>query len=100
MATILFLAVLTVMAAVGAGALTPPQRHLWSACMLWLLGLVLTSSKWEWHLGLYVVPATVFAALTGHGLRDGRRDGLPGWTLLLPLMTLAAAVSLIPWAPG
>ncbi|QIK75454.1 arabinosyltransferase domain-containing protein [Nocardioides piscis] len=93
--TVLLLVALGLTAGTWVAITNEAQRLLWLASLLWIGGLLLTSSKWPWHLGVYAVPATVFAALAAHAVcQDRRVTGLPGRALLLPLVVLAAGLTL------
>lgn len=90
--TALMLVALALSAALAVGS-DPARRRLWLVSFAWLAGLLLTSSKWPWHLGVYAVPATVFAALTADAWRQGRHVGM-GRVAVLPMITLLAAMAL------
>jgi hypothetical protein len=59
--------------------------------------LILTSSKWQWHFGVYGVPAVVLAALAVHGAREAvrrRERVIPAFGLLLPSAVLSVPLAL------
>jgi hypothetical protein len=91
--TALLVAALALSAALAIGT-DSARRRLWLVSFAWLGGLLLTSSKWPWHLGVYVVPATVFAAITAEAWRRQGRPAGMGRAALLPMITLLAATAL------
>jgi len=90
--TALMVAALALSAALAIGT-DSARKRLWLVSFAWLGGVLLTSSKWPWHLGVYAVPATVFAALTADAWRQGRLVGM-GRAAVLPMITLLAAMAL------
>lgn len=91
----LFLLMLWCLAgSLGINAADERSKRLWVLSMLWLAGLLLTSSKWEWHFGVYAIPAACLAALTGVELnREDRRSGL-GTGAVLPMGVLVAGIGM------
>lgn len=69
-------------------------RRLWILSALWLCGLLATSSKLEWHLGVYAFPAIGLATLAGVGLRERDRASGLGTSAVLFLVTMAAGISM------
>lgn len=91
--TVLLIGALAVIAALASGS-NPARRTLWLTSLAWLGGLLLTSSKWPWHLGVYAVPAAILAALTADAWRQrGRPVGL-GRVAVLPVIVLLAGMAL------
>jgi hypothetical protein len=90
--TVLLLFVLAMGAALAVG-ISSRRRQLWLVSFGWLGGLLLTSSKWPWHVGVYAIPATVFAALTIDAWQQRERQPGMGRAAVLPLVTLTAATA-------
>jgi hypothetical protein len=69
------------------GNMNSNQRVLWITALSSMSALLLTGSKWVWHLGVYAVPATVLIALLMSKNSDFRRrlDGNHLYVLLLPM---------------
>lgn len=62
--------------------------------MLWLGGLLLTSSKWEWHFAVYAVPAACLATLAGVELNRRDRPAVVGSSAALIMICLAAGIGM------
>ena len=91
--TVLLVAMLALAAASLLGTATSQQRRLCLVSFAWLAGLLLTSSKWPWHVGVYAVPAAVFAALiSGSWQARGRPVGVAR-SILLPSVVLLIAMA-------
>lgn len=70
------------------------QRALSVIALLMPFGLLLTSSKWGWHYGVLLVPATLLVLLLVDESPGVFRLGRPRFAIWLPLLTIGAAVSL------
>lgn len=92
--TVLLLLVWCLAATRGVSGDDARSKRLWILCVLWLAGLLATSSKLEWHLGVYAAPAVGLATLAGVGLRQGDHARLLGTSAVLVLVTVAAATGM------
>ncbi|MEO7627115.1 MAG: arabinosyltransferase domain-containing protein, partial [Nocardioides sp.] len=92
--TVLILLLWCLAGSLGINTARPESRRLWILCLLWLGGLLLTATKWEWHLAVYAVPAVALASLAGVDLR--RPDGVKvlGTSAVLAIGVLAAGIGL------
>ena len=88
----MLLAIWSLGAAVMLPKSSPAARRLWLLAATWLLGLTLTSSKWEWHFAVYTTPAVLLSALTGAGLFRGVRLRAITAALLMTLLLVAVGV--------
>lgn len=74
--------------------ITGVRKILASAVILLPIGLILTSSKWGWHLGILAIPATLLFLLTQNFPKNKTNKLHPQFVVLLPILTLFVAISL------
>lgn len=92
--TVVLLLVWCLAGSLGINGATPEAKRLWVLCMVWLGGLLLTSSKWEWHLGVYAVPAAGLAALAGAELARRDKHAVLGTGAVLAMVAIGAGAAL------
>lgn len=92
--TVLVLLVWCLVGSLGINHAAPRSRRLWILCMLWLGGLLVTSSKWEWHLAVYAVPAVGLATLAGVELHRRDRASVLGTSAVLVMVGLTAGMGM------
>jgi hypothetical protein len=94
--SILILGFFLFLSALWAWQFNELERLLWIGSGLSLLGLLLTSSKWPWHLGVYAISATILAALLLRAAlsRDSRAAFSPRFSLILPGVAFLSALAL------
>lgn len=93
-ATVFLLLVWCLAGSLGINNADSRSRRLWILCMLWLGGLLLTASKWDWHLAQYAVPAAGLATLAGVELRRRDRATVLGTSAVLLMLSLAAGIGM------
>ena len=74
--------------------ITGVRKILALAVILLPIGLILTSSKWGWHLGILAIPATLLFLLTQNFPQNKTNKLHPQFVVLLPVLTLFVAISL------